>query len=51
MHKIIVDREKHTITIDDETYELLDENEIYYLFVDKWDVQEIRKDGYFDFEK
>ena len=36
------------IIIDGNEYELLDQNETYYLFRDENDVQEIRKDGTFD---
>lgn len=50
-HNIKVDRKNKKITIDEDTYELLDENEIYYLFKDKNDVQEIRKDGTFDIDE
>lgn len=50
MHKIEINKDSMTITIDGSVYELLDENETYFLFRDKMGVQEIRKDGYFDYE-
>lgn len=48
-HKMVVNDDK--ITIDEDTYDLLDSNDEYYLFQDKNGVQqEIRKDGKFDSE-
>ena len=48
-HRITINDDK--ITIDDDTYDLLDSNDEYYLFKDKNGVQEIRKDGRFDDER